>query len=159
MASGRSSLGFNADFQLTQSSTRLNSCTSSQNTPNCTTTIRTALAWSVNKAHTRSCSMLRHPTSDATTLRCIVSNRCSRNCSTLNLKIEFRKAYSLGGSLHCNFGVIPGLPVLCLRGRIGSQGAGVETGQNSAPWRWRMKGSRKWLPDIGASISLALDER
>ena len=41
----------------------------------------------MNKAHTRSCSILRYPTSDATTSRCIVSNRCSRNCGRVEGEI------------------------------------------------------------------------
>lgn len=35
----------------------------------------------------RSCNTLRCPTLNATTSKCIVSNQCSRNCSTLNPKI------------------------------------------------------------------------
>jgi hypothetical protein len=133
----RSSLGFNTKFQLAQSSTRLNSCTSSQSSPDCSSAIRTALAWRINKAHTQSCSMLRCRTLDATTLKCIVSNRCSRNCSTPNLKIVSGQ----GGSLHRTFYVIPGVapPGGSWRGRIGSHGAGVGSGQNSAPWRWRIR--------------------
>jgi len=53
----------------------------------------------------RSCSILRYPTLDATTSRCIVSNQCSRNCSTPNLKIVSGQ----GGSLHCIFCVISGV--------------------------------------------------
>ena len=55
-----SSLGFSVNFQLARSSTRLNLCTSSQSSPSCSSSIRTALIWSINKAHTRSCSMLRY---------------------------------------------------------------------------------------------------
>jgi len=40
----RSSLGFSANFQLPLSSTRLNSYTSSQSSPNCGSAIRTTLA-------------------------------------------------------------------------------------------------------------------
>ncbi len=40
----RSSFSFSANFQFTRSSTRLNSCTSSQSSPNRTAIIRTALA-------------------------------------------------------------------------------------------------------------------
>jgi hypothetical protein len=45
----------------------------------------------VNKVYTRSCNMLKYFTLDVTTSRCIVLNRCSRNYSILNLKIEFSK--------------------------------------------------------------------
>jgi len=56
--------------------------------------------------------MLRYPTLDATTSSCIVSNRCSRNGSTPNLKISF------GVSLLTH-------RLVSLRSRIRPQGAGV----------------------------------
>ncbi len=127
----RSSLGFNAKFQLARSSTRLNSCTSSQSSPNSSSAIRTALA----------CSMLRCPTLDATTSKCIVSNRCSRNCSTPNLKIVSGQ----GGSLHRTFYVIPGV----------APPGGAELG----PMELVLEVGKIWLPNVGASVSLALDER
>jgi hypothetical protein len=130
----RSSLGFSANFPLARSSTRLNSCTSSQSSPNCNSAIRIALAWSINKAYTWSCNMLKYPTLNAITSKCIVSNRCSRNCSIPNLKIVSGQ----GGSLHCIFCVISG--VARPRGaEFGSHGAGVGNGQNSAPWRRRIR--------------------
>jgi hypothetical protein len=77
--------------------------------------------------------MLRYPTLDLTTSRCIVSNRYSRNCSTPNLKIEFRSKLTYKVQYTTFFVLFLGLPVLCLRGQMGSQGAGVANGQNSAP--------------------------
>jgi hypothetical protein len=61
-----------------------------------------------NAKWARSYSMLRYPTLNATTSKCIVSNRYSRNCSTPNLKIVSGQ----GGSLHRIFCVIPELHVL-----------------------------------------------
>jgi hypothetical protein len=72
--------------------------------------------------------MLRYPTLDATTSKCIVSNRCSRNYSTPNLKIVSGQ----GGSLHCIFWVISGV-ARPGGAEFGSHGAGVGNGQNSAP--------------------------
>jgi hypothetical protein len=155
----RSSLGFSANFQLARSSTRLNSCTSSQSSPNYSSAIRTALAWSINKAHTRSCSILRYPTLDATTSKYIVSNRCSRNCSTPNLKIASGK----GGSLHCiflcDFGVAhPGgaelgpMALVLGMGKIRLPDAGASV----MP---ALKREQKWLTNAGASIAMAFEER
>jgi hypothetical protein len=124
------------------------------------------LEWSkIQPPDTWSCSMLRYPTLDATTSKCIVSNRYSRNCSTPILKIVSGQ----GGSLHCILCVIPGvtrpggaelgpMALVLGMGKIRLPDAGVSLSlalDQRQRWEW----SKIWLPDVGASISLALDER
>jgi hypothetical protein len=119
--------------------------------------------------------MLRYPTLDVTTSKCIVLNRCSRNCSTPNLKIVLGQ----GGSLHCiflcNLGVAyPGGaelgPIALVLGmgkiRLPNAGASVTPALKGSrngsltlahllQWRLRNAGverGRNWLPNAGASI-------
>jgi hypothetical protein len=129
--------------------------------------------------------MLRYPTLNATTLRRIVSNRCSRNCSTPNLKIVSRLTHPHSSSFA--FCVISEIVLVELMTPRHMGSARVSEGPNWVPrhWHWtpalgrsqirlldagasiamalkesrRWKGSRKWLPDAGASVSLALECR
>jgi hypothetical protein len=87
----------------------------------------------------RSCCILRYLTLNATTSKCIVLNRYSRNYSTPNLKIVSGQ----GGSLRCIF---------CVISKVARP---VPKGPNWVTRRWRWKGSRNRLPDVGASVSLA----
>ena len=75
----------------------------------------------------------QYPTLNATTSRYTTSHRYIRNC-----KNSFKVSLLTHSVVCCTafFVWFLGPPILCLRGRIDSEGTGIGIGANSAPWCW-----------------------
>ena len=82
--------------------------------------------------------MLRYPTLDATASKYIVSDRCSRNCSTPNLKIVSGQGSFVALHFMCDPGV--------------ARPGGAELG----PMALVLGMGKIRLPDAGASVTPAL---